>query len=175
MASWCGFRVVPAETSEPLCLAEGPETGLSVWIATGYATHIALGGMVNHEPPTGQPVVACRDDDPPQSPADKGLFRALAVWRQAGADVRVATPWAERRGDRSDFNDVLQAGGTWAVKARIELAINPEPAGGRTVRLSVAEARRDLAKAVAGFFSAAEVFDMRRATALETARGRGRD
>jgi putative DNA primase/helicase len=71
----------------PLCLTEGPETGLSVWAATGHETWIALGGMGNHEPPANRPVVVCRDDDPLQSPADKALTRALAL----AADCRIAS------------------------------------------------------------------------------------
>ena len=113
--------------------------------------------MANHDPPTDGIVIACRDDDPPQSSADKALHRALATWRRTNTDVRVATPWAQRRGDKSDFNDVLQADGTDAVKARIEIAINPEPAGSRTARVPVDEGRSILAQKVAEFFTEASV------------------
>ncbi len=153
----------------PLCLAEGPETGLSVWAATGHETWVALGAMGNHEPLANRLVLACRDDDPLQSPADKALTRALARWQQTCADVRVATPWAERRGDRSDFNDVLQSGGEDAVRARIDYALAPEPAPGLRTRLPVAEARAVLNDAVAGFFAAAETYDERKGAALDTA------
>ena len=107
---------------------------------------------------------------PLQSPADKALTRALARWQQTGADVRVVTPWAERRGDRSDFNDVLQSGGDDAVRARIDYALAPEPTAGHRTRLPVAEARAVLNDAVAGFFAAAETYDERKDAALDTAR-----
>ena len=68
---------------------EGPETGLSVWLATGYETFIRLGGIGKHQLPLDRTVVVCRDDDPPQSAADKGLSRALADWNQSGADLRM--------------------------------------------------------------------------------------
>ena len=164
---WCGSV---SDEAKPLLLTEGPETGLSVWLATGYETFIALGAMSNHQPPPNRVVVVCRDDDPLQSAADKGLTRALTAWRQGDADVRIATPWPERRGDRSDFNDVLQVGGGAAVRARIEAAIRPQPTEGRPVRLPLGEARTTLSGAMKCFFTAAAAFDEKMATTLETAR-----
>jgi hypothetical protein len=41
--------------------------------------------------------------------------------------VDVATPWAERRRDSSDFNDALRAGGMDAVRARIKAAVQQQP------------------------------------------------
>ena len=149
---------------------EGPETALSVWLATGYETFIRLGGIGKHQLPLDRTVVVCRDDDPPRSAADKGLSRALADWNQSGADLRMATPWAERRGDRSDFNDVLQADGEEAVRARIETALNPMPTAFRPVRMPVTEARVALSNAVEGFFFAAMDHDGTLNAAWEAAR-----
>ncbi len=106
---------LPGDPAGPLLLAEGPETGLSVWAATGAETRLSIGPIIRHEPPIGRPVVVCRDDDA----ADEPLNKALAAWRGTGADVTVATPWPERRRDKTDFNDVIQAGGAEAVRARI--------------------------------------------------------
>ena len=109
------FVRLPGPADGPLLTAEGPETGLSVWAATGAETRLSIGPIIRHEPPIGRPVVVCRDDDA----ADEPLNKALAAWRGTGADVTVATPWPERRRDKTDFNDVIQAGGAEAVRARI--------------------------------------------------------
>jgi hypothetical protein len=102
----------------PLLLAEGPETGLSVQ-ATGHETWIALGGIPLLDPPMGRLVVVCADDD--QQAA--ALAKKLAVWRERGVRLAVAMPWPTRRGDGSDFNDVLRENGLDAVRSRIEAAI----------------------------------------------------
>jgi hypothetical protein len=116
---------MPGPVDGPLLLAEGAETALSVWSATQHETWAAIGGISNFRPPTGRRVVVCRDDDAAQSPADKALTRTLAAWRTAGIHAVVASPWPVRRGDRSDFNDVLQDGGVVAVRARIAAALDP--------------------------------------------------
>jgi putative DNA primase/helicase len=139
---------LPGAADGQLLLAEGPETGLSVWLATGYETHIALGGMAHHQPPAGRRhVAACRDDDPEQSPADKAFARAAAAWVDTGLDVAVATPWPTRRHDKTDFNDTLQHGGISAVLAQIEAALPPQEAPRR--RRSIEEGRTVLWDAVA--------------------------
>jgi putative DNA primase/helicase len=92
----------------PLQHAEGPETGLSAWRATGLPTWIHLGPMSRARLPAGRANIILRDDDAPGSKADDSLETALAGWRQDGVRVVAATPWPERRGDKSDFNDVLR-------------------------------------------------------------------
>ena len=62
----------------PLLLAEGPETGLSVWAATGAETWVALGSMSLLELPAGRRMAACRDDDQRYSLADRSVTNALA-------------------------------------------------------------------------------------------------
>lgn len=98
--------------------AEGPETGLSVWAATRQPVIIALGSVSHLQPPQGRAVIAA-DDDAPGSPADAGRMRTVERWKAAGTDVRVAYPWPERRGDKSDFNDAIKAGGAAAVAKAI--------------------------------------------------------
>ncbi len=115
-----------AVSTEPVLIAEGPETGLSVWVASGHETLIALGSFGQIAPPAGRVVVVCRDDDRAWSQADKTLHTLADEWREAGVDVRVASPWATRRGDKSDFNDVLQSDGVDAVRARIAAALQPQ-------------------------------------------------
>jgi hypothetical protein len=78
------FVRLPGPTDGPLLLAEGPETALSVWAATGYATLASIGSITRHEPPGGRRIVLCRDDDRLQSQADRALKTAIASWHGAG-------------------------------------------------------------------------------------------
>ena len=48
---------LPGPPGGPLLLAEGPETGLSLWSATGHATWLSIGAITNHVPPSGRRVV----------------------------------------------------------------------------------------------------------------------
>jgi len=150
---------LPGDPAGPLLVAEGPETGLSVWRATGAETWMSLGSMAKAELPTGRRVVICADDDPrrpidgkPANAANQ-LRQAVARWRKAGVDVLVAYPWPIRRGDKSDFNDAMKAGGIEAVRARIEAALNPEAPA--VARVNVKQARADLAVKVGTFMDAA--------------------
>ena len=71
---------LPGDPTGPLLVAEGPETGLSVWSATGYETWVALGGIANLMPPRSRQIVACRDDDNEHSPSDNRLRGAVRTW-----------------------------------------------------------------------------------------------
>jgi putative DNA primase/helicase len=121
-----GVVRLPGPADGPLLIVEGPETGLSVWVATGYETWIALGGMAKVALRPGRRIVICRDDDKPHSASDKAITKALGQWLAAKIDVVVATPWAERRGE-GDFNDVIRDHGIAAVRTRIGTALNPGP------------------------------------------------
>lgn len=138
--------------SSPLLIAEGPETGLSVWASNGHETWIALGGMAGVTLPAGRQIVACRDDDPKHSPGDKKMMRAVETWRGAGHRIAVATPWPFRAYDKTDFNDTLKQDGMEGVKRRIEAALNP--GGSAPTRLPIKTVRERLGKAVNGFFNA---------------------
>ena len=146
---------LPGDPAGPLLVAEGPETGLSAWRATGHETWVALGSMAKAELPTGRRVVICADDDPRRATkgkaatAAKTLRDAVARWKSAGVDLVVAYPWAIRRGDKSDFNDAMQAEGIEAVAARIESALHPTAP--TIERVLVKRARERLAVAVAEF------------------------
>lgn len=151
-----GVVRLPGDPAGPLLLAEGPETGLSAWAATGYETWVALGGVGTVDVPAGRRVIVCSDDDPRFSPGARKLRRALANWRRAGLDVVMTTPWERRRYDKADLNDALKAGGVEAVRARVLRGLldagasNPQPA-----RLPVAEARRKVDRIVRDFFDRA--------------------
>ena len=143
---------------DALLVAEGPETGLSVWVATGIETWVAFGSTGRIELPASRRVVACVDDDPRHSPADKATRKAVATWRRQKVDLAVATPWPARREDKSDFNDVLRTDGPLAVQARIEAALTP-PAQAMRPTVPIADAREALARAVRDFFTLARGWD----------------
>jgi putative DNA primase/helicase len=155
-----------SDGAQPLLLAEGPENGLSVWAATGFETWLVFGVSMfaKAKLPADRPIVLCRDDDRQHSPADKAVRKAVLEWRAAGARVAVATPWTVRRGDKSDFNDCIRAGGVEAVAARINAALHPPapPSGGATI----GQARQTLDGAVGAFFRAAGDFDADMASAM---------
>ena len=146
---------LPGPPEGPLLLAAGAECGLSVWIATGHETWVALGRVADHRPPIGRRVVLCRDDDKTHSPADKALARAVAAWREDGVDLVVAKPWPARQGDQSSFSDLLKAGGAAAVQGRIAIALCPGHDQPPQQRVPVTEARRLRDAAVDQFFTAA--------------------
>lgn len=144
---------LPGDTSGPLVIAEGGETALSLWLATGHETWASL-GSIGRAPLDGVPkaraIVAARDDDkrkPRLAPSLVALNKAIAAWRADGRRVLVAQPWPLSRGDKSDFNDVLQADGPDAVRERIEAALRPQdlPQGRQR-----ADATMQLAAAVGG-------------------------
>ena len=98
---------LPGPVIGPLLIAEGPETALTVWRATGFETWATIGPMPRAELPIGRRVVLCVDDDAEHAPSSVKLAAAVARWRAAGIDVAVATPWAVRCGDTSDFNNLV--------------------------------------------------------------------
>ena len=144
---------LPGPADAPLLLTEGPETGLSVWAATGFETWIALGGMSKLRPPTGRRIIVCADDDPRDAGMVKSLRKAVSIWKRQGIDVVVANPWTTRRRDRSDFNDVIKKGGPDAVRRRLQLFAKNARSPDDTV--SINKARDILAHRVGEFFEAA--------------------
>lgn len=148
---------LPGDPAACLLLAEGPETGLSVWSTTGHETLIALGGMAGVPLPEGRRIVTCRDDDPKHSPADRQTAKAVAAWRTFGHRVAVASPWPFRLYDKTDFNDTLKQNGADGVRRRIEAALNPE--GGPPIRRPIKWVREKLRDAVAGFYDATRAWN----------------
>jgi hypothetical protein len=93
--------------------------------------------MSRMAPPLRRIVVVCAGDDlqnhpdPRKVAAARALAKAVREWRNAGTWLAVATPNAISRQDKSDFNDLLQASGLSAVRARIDMALNDLTAGYR--------------------------------------------
>jgi len=133
-----------------LILAEGPETALSLWRATGAETWSNLGSIAKAplaSVPTSRMIVVAQDDDPADAGSRKSLRDKIKTWRLEDRRVVVATPWPLSRGDTSDFNELLKAEGPEAVRQRILAAIgaNDPP---RPKKPSLAEATRAAAHAI---------------------------
>lgn len=111
----------------PLILAEGPETALSLWQATGAET-VARIGTRDITIPGARLVILARDDDKAGSPADVAADSLKASLQSAGHIVVDCWPHAERKEDKSDFNDLLKQKGEAAVLARVEAALGTLPA-----------------------------------------------
>jgi hypothetical protein len=119
------FRL-PGDPLGPVLHAEGGETAIAAWLATGFETHCRFGTVGDAARPLpGRRNVILVDDDPLRHPTEEVLRRALRRWRAAGLDVLVAYPWPERRFDKSDFADILVADGAEAVRDRIQNARKP--------------------------------------------------
>jgi len=146
-------RYAGRQSSGPLCLAEGPETALSVWYATGYETWAALGaiGKVDLSPvPIDRTVIVCRDDDAKNAPSRKALRDAIRKWRAEGRTVLEVLPFEMSRRDKSDMNDSLVEHGPQYVRERIEQVL--EPAEGVAGGLHLLEARKMLARSTGDAF-----------------------
>ena len=150
---------LPGPPHGPLLMTEGPETGITAWVAGGLETWIALGSMAKLELPAGRRIIVCADDDPrhPKEGKDanayKGLRDAVARWCGEGLDVVLLYPWPIRRENKTDLNDVLRSEGIGAVRARIDLALNPPRLQVERVSLDAARARMD--EEIGNFFRVA--------------------
>ena len=104
---WAEKAAVRFPGPGPLILAEGVETAMSIWQATGRETWACLGiANIGRAPvPDSAPVVIARDGDEPGSKADRALVQAVNALRARGHSVCVAVPPT-----REDFNDVLATG-----------------------------------------------------------------
>ena len=106
---------------DALCLAEGPETGLSVWHATGIETWVSLGGIRADlsDVPIERTIIVCKDDDPRAAPSIKGLRNRIKEWRREGRTVLDYLPFDRSRRNKADFNDALQEHGPEYVRNRL--------------------------------------------------------
>ena len=126
-------------SSGPLIVAEGVETALSLWVATGYETWAVLGVVANvdlTDVALERSVVLCPDDDPRNGQTSKSLRAAILGWRQEGRKVVHATPFRTLLRDKADMNDAHQRNGAQYVRARVEaaLAASDDLAGGTPQR-----------------------------------------
>jgi len=126
----------------PLCLAEGPETGLSIWDATGYETWVSLGGIRANlsEVPIDRHIYVCLDDDAKYAPSKKGIRDKIKAWRKEGRTVLIFLPFDMSRRDKSDFNDALQEYGPEYIRDRLSPSINSYSES----QTSLADARKQL-------------------------------
>lgn len=132
-----------------LILAEGPETALSIWHATGMECWSTIGPThsVNLDPvPLDRIILVALDDDGRNAQVRKHTVAAIRRWRAEGRTVLTAMPWPSSRRDRSDFNDALQERGPAYVAEIIDAALTPKR--DHVVRLPIADARAATTAAV---------------------------
>jgi hypothetical protein len=116
------FRL-PGDLFGPVQHAEGGESAIAGWLATGYTTACRFGPIGDRAQPEPHCTnILLADDDPAGHPTEEALRRALPRWRAAGLDVVVAYPWPERRHDKSDVADVLREAGITAAGDYIRAA-----------------------------------------------------
>jgi len=104
----------------PIILAEGPETALSVWLATGRETWAVLGvsNFVNAPVPEGVDITIAGDDYSPDTPAEASTNKAISKFLKAGHRVSITN----LEPGTGDFNDIHQAYGLDAVREIIDAA-----------------------------------------------------
>lgn len=140
--------VVSFPGTRRLILAEGVETALSVWKATGFEVWAVLGtsNFTSAPVPSGTSLVIAADDFTPGSQAEAATQKAARSFTARGCEVRVTylPP------DGGDFNDIHQRDGLNAVREIIEAAEEwrePDiPMG-----VSLAEGKAELERVVAEF------------------------
>ncbi len=151
-AAGCPARFAARIPDSPLCIAEGPESALSVWLATGFETW-AVFGVSNWQTapiPTGRKVILCPDRDlpegthPPESDeakakeaAARAFNKAVAQHASRNCDLWIATA-PEPVGSKRDLNDTLQRAGVQAVRDAINAATHhctpdSSPSWGRVI------------------------------------------
>lgn len=148
---------LPGNAPGPILVAEGLETGISLWAATGHETWVTLGVMTLEKLthlPRGRVVVLCRDDDGHSSQPFNAVRKVHRRLLFDGYDVRIATPWPVQRQDKSDFNDVIATLGREAVRDRIMRAADYRPSCIKFV--SIDEGRAQLSALAERFFAQTE-------------------
>jgi hypothetical protein len=111
-------------TSDKAVLVEGPETGGSIYQASGLPTCVTLGTSnftKVHLPGNIQTVITAAD----MEPFGRGLASALNTAQHWKADGRQASGIALPKLNDGDFNDIHQARGEEAVRSSIENAYYP--------------------------------------------------
>lgn len=154
-----GFVRFPGDPTKPLFVCEGPETGMSVWLATGGDVWVMCGVFdatrLMAEIDKSRRVVLCRDDDPPGAPAYKAANDAVSDFRSAGYDVREAWPFDTRRENKQDFNDCESL---TEIRRRIGIANYDAPVI-PTIEMSIETGRRRMEEYAGEFFTSALAWD----------------
>lgn len=142
---------LPGDPAGPLVVAEGGETALACWLATGLETWAMLGvvrpGLDLEAVPRDRLILIAADDDAemPLAPSQKAVADAAKAWRKAGRRVVPIWPRAVRRHDKADFADLLLEAGPEAVRERFAEALRADASTQVRKDLPVAEARAKLA------------------------------
>jgi hypothetical protein len=115
---------LPGDPAGPVLHAEGGETAIAAWLATGHSTRCRFGAVGDSaRPEPGRCNILLADDDPAGHATEMALHRAMPRWRAAGIEVVIAHPWPERRHDKSDVADVLRLAGPEAVREQLRTAL----------------------------------------------------
>ena len=141
---------LPADTPNgPLFVAEGPETALTVWQATGAEVWAVFGAsnFAKAPLPTDRTVILCPDADDPNLSAGRSFADACAYHAARGVRLYIAHSGLPE-GSKGDLNDVLQTKGAGAVCAAIEAA---KPFHDPNALPNASEARKSLTEAVEAF------------------------
>ena len=116
-------RMTPLpDSGNAIVLAEGPETGLSVWYATGMETRVLLGSIARtdlSDISLDRTIIIAADDDARNAPSRRALNKTINSWRREGRTVLATRPNKLSQRDKSDFNDLLRTGGIEAVQEQI--------------------------------------------------------
>ncbi|MBK1667383.1 hypothetical protein CKO28_04985 [Rhodovibrio sodomensis] len=126
-----GSAVKLAQPDSDLILAEGPETGLSTYQATGIATWILLGAQnfTRVEIPASVTRIVIAADIEASGNGLAMAVRAASYWRMQGYQAAIALPSDGIVDlDDGDFNDVLTRAGEGAVRRAIAMAHAPQRA-----------------------------------------------
>ena len=110
-----------AKGAQPLIIAEGPESALSIWQATGHETW-AVFGASNWNTislPRDRPVILAPDRDAPDSPAGQAFRKAVLHHLGEGVVNLGIAVAPEPEGSKADLNDTLQRAGSAAVRKAI--------------------------------------------------------
>jgi len=116
------------EPGGPLIIAEGPESALSIWQATGCETWAVFGvsGWRQAPLPMDRAVILAPDRDAPSSPAGRAFRKALAYHVGRGCRIKVAVA-PETVGSKKDLNDTHRRAGERAVRDAIDAARTVTP------------------------------------------------
>ena len=123
----CAVRLTPGAVGPKLNVAEGIETALAVWAATGLPTWAALSAngirsLILPPLPEAQEITIAADNDQTLTGIQAALD-AAAQWTAEGRIVQIAAaPKLGDGGKGHDFNDLLQARGLGAVQLLISRA-----------------------------------------------------
>lgn len=120
-------RLGNAEAAGEVILVEGPETGLSIWQATGRPTYITLGTSnftkVGIPDSVSRLVVAADMEESGVGLAS--ALRAAQFWTSETRAAGIALP----RMNEGDFNDMLKLFGDDAVRVQMDRAFFPARRG----------------------------------------------